>query len=158
VSGLCSGPLDSDAAQNGITEVEYCFYCKRLTFLTRLGRMENIEPRVFRQRLVIEGHFKASLTSHRIKQYLTSLSELAGMTIFAGPYCWPPDERSHPEVPLVDLNGFIAWKESGCHVYAFSATKLFTSDIYTCKPFDSQRIVDFTRDFVESDDLVFFAY
>ena len=117
--------------------------------------MENIEPRVYRQRLVIEGHFKVKSTSDSIKEYLTTLSQLLGMTIFAGPYCWPPDDRSHLEVPLVDLNGFIAWKESGCHVYAFSATSLFIADIYSCKPYDVKTVVGYTRKFIESDDLLY---
>ncbi|PID30806.1 hypothetical protein CR973_01000 [Candidatus Saccharibacteria bacterium] len=117
--------------------------------------MRNIEPRVFRQRLIMEGHFRANLTSESIKEYLTRLSEITGMTVFAGPYCWPPDERSHPEVQLVDLNGFITWKESGCHVYAFSETKLFTADVYTCKPFDVSAVVAFTRSTIESVDMVY---
>jgi S-adenosylmethionine decarboxylase len=117
--------------------------------------MKNIEPRVFRQRLIIEAHFTANLNSDKIKEYLTTLSQVTEMTVFAGPYCWPPDERSHPDVQLVDLNGFITWKESGCHVYAFSQTKFFTSDIYTCKQFDIEKVVSYTRDFIQSDDLVY---
>lgn len=117
--------------------------------------MKNIEPRVFRQRLIIEGHFKANLTSDSIKEYLTHLSEITGMTVFAGPYCWPPDERSHPEVQLVDLNGFITWKESGCHVYAFSETKFFTADVYTCKAFDTTAVVEYTKAFIDSTDLIY---
>ena len=119
--------------------------------------VKDIEPRVFRQRLIIEGHFKANLTSGSIKEYLTKLSGLTSMTVFTGPYCWPPDERSHPELQLVDLNGFIAWKESGCHVYAFSETKFFTSDIYTCRPFENEKVVAFTREFINSDDLIYQA-
>ncbi|MBP7018535.1 hypothetical protein KBB17_03470 [Candidatus Saccharibacteria bacterium] len=117
--------------------------------------MKNIEPRVFRQRLIMEAHFNTNLTSEGIKDYLTQLSRLTKMTVFAGPYCWPPDERSHPEVQLVDLNGFITWKESGCHVYAFSETKFFTSDIYTCKQFDVSTVVDYTKSFIDSNDLVY---
>ena len=117
--------------------------------------MKNLEPRVYRQRLIVEGHFKAKLTSDSIKEYLNKLSELLHMTVFAGPYCWPPDDRSQPQVPLVDLNGFIAWKESGCHVYAFSETSFFTSDIYSCKPYDAKTVVEYTRKFIDSEDLVF---
>lgn len=116
--------------------------------------MEDIEPRVFRQRLMIEAHFAAELNSDKIKQYLLELSHLTNMTVFTGPYCWPPDERSQPHVQLVDLNGFVAWKESGCHVYAFSETKFFTADIYTCKKFDVDAVVNYTREFLESPDLV----
>lgn len=117
--------------------------------------MRNLEPRVYRQRLIIEGHFKAKLTSEDIKDYLNKLSSLLDMTTFAGPYCWPPDNRSHPEVPLVDLNGFIAWKESGCHVYAFSKTSFFTSDIYSCKAYNAKKVVEFTKKFIDSEDLIY---
>jgi S-adenosylmethionine decarboxylase len=117
--------------------------------------MKNIEPRVYRQRLIIEGHFEVQLTSDKIKEYLNKLSDLLDMTVFSGPYCWPPDDRSHPEVELVDLNGFIAWKESGCHVYAFSETSFFTADIYSCKPYDAKVVIDYTRKFIQSVDLIF---
>ena len=117
--------------------------------------MKDLEPRVYRQRLIIEGHFSVNFTADKIKQYLSGLSELLKMTVFTGPYCWPPDKRSHPEIQLVDLNGFIAWKESGCHVYAFSQTTFFTADIYSCKPFNVKKVLDYTRQFIDSKDMIY---
>ncbi len=117
--------------------------------------MKDLEPKVYRQTLIIEGHFEANLDSDSIKEYLLKLSEMAEMTVFTGPYCWPPDERTEPQVELIDLNGFIAWKESGCHVYAFSETKFFTADMYSCKPYDAAKVVEYTREFIDSEDLLF---
>jgi S-adenosylmethionine decarboxylase len=116
--------------------------------------MENIEPRVFRQRLILEGHYSAHLTEESIRTYLNDLSLVLDMRIFAGPFSWPPDDRSHPEVPLNDLNGFVAWTESGCHVYAWRSCRFFTCDIYSCKKFSPEKVIEFTARFLSSQDMV----
>jgi len=76
------------------------------------------------------------------------------MKTFAGPFSWPPDKWDHPEVKLHELNGFIAWTESGCHTYAWRFCKFFTSDIYSCKPFDVNEVVKFTKEFWKSSDII----
>ena len=117
--------------------------------------MKDLEPGVYRQRLVIEGHYGIEFDGDLVKEYLSELSKVLEMRIFSGPFCWPPDEWNHPEVKLYDWNGFVAWTESGCHVYAFPKYKFFTADIYSCKPFENNKVVKFTKDFIKSDDLVF---
>ncbi len=118
--------------------------------------MENIEPRVFRQRLVLEGHWTIStVDGETIRRYLVMLSDLISMRIFSGPYSWPPDEWSNPEVELHELNGFVAWTESGCHVYAWRFCKFFTADLYSCKKFDALDVVGATKNFFGSSDLVY---
>lgn len=42
--------------------------------------------------------------------------------------------------------GWIHWETSGAHFYAWDQPLLFFSvDIYTCKPFEPDKAVDFTR-------------
>ncbi|MBI3300928.1 MAG: S-adenosylmethionine decarboxylase [Deltaproteobacteria bacterium] len=121
--------------------------------------LTNIEPRVFRQRLIVEGHYRRSaMDGEVIRDYLISLSSLIEMRVFAGPYSWPPDPWDHPEVPLHELNGFVAWTESGCHVYAWRPFLFFTVDVYSCKTFNTSAVVDFTKDFFQSTDAVFVAF
>jgi S-adenosylmethionine decarboxylase len=44
--------------------------------------------------------------------------------------------------------GWIHWESSGAHFYAWEKPRLFFSvDIYTCKEYDSQKAVDFTRQY-----------
>ena len=117
--------------------------------------MKDLEPGVFRQRLVIEGHYEVEFDGDLVKHYLPELSKLLKMRIFSGPFCWPPDKWNQPKINLHDLNGFVAWTESGCHVYAFPKYKFFTADIYTCKPFEEIETVDFTKNFIKSKDLEF---
>ncbi|EKD64627.1 MAG: hypothetical protein ACD_50C00335G0003 [uncultured bacterium] len=116
--------------------------------------MKNLEPSVIRQRLIIEGHYGINADGKTIKYYLKELSKVLKMRIFSGPYSWPPDKWDNQDVPLYELNGFVAWTESGCHVYAWRKVKFFTSDIYSCKKFDVKKVVMFTKDFFKSKDLV----
>lgn len=116
--------------------------------------MKNLEPRIFRQRLILEGHYGIETDGEKIREYLNKLSKVLGMRIFSGPYSWPPDKWDNPEVPLYELNGFVAWTESGCHVYAWRKVKFFTSDIYSCKKFNVDKVVKFTKDFFKSKDII----
>lgn len=120
--------------------------------------LPNLEPQIYRQRLVLEGHYTAELNEESIRSYLSELSTVLAMRVFAGPFSWPPDDRSHPEVALHELNGFVAWTESGCHVYAWRFCKFFTCDIYSCKPFEVQTVVAFARRFLGSSDLVHVSF
>ena len=47
------------------------------------------------------------------------------------------------------------WETSGAHFYAWEQPLLFfTVDIFACKSFDVERVVEFTRDFFSAPDLV----
>lgn len=116
--------------------------------------MKDLEPTIYRQRIVMEGHFSIQADGETIRRYLNELSVLLDMRIFSGPYSWPPDEWTNPEVPLFELNGFVAWTESGAHVYAWRKCNFFTVDAYSCKPFKTSDVVKFTKDFFQSDDII----
>jgi hypothetical protein len=117
--------------------------------------MKNLEPNIYRQRLVIEGHYSINgVDGETVRKYLKELSKVLKMRIFSGPFSWPPDKWDNPEVPLFELNGFVAWTESGCHVYAWRKYKFFTVDVYSCKKFDDQNVLDFTKGFFDSKDMV----
>jgi S-adenosylmethionine/arginine decarboxylase-like enzyme len=117
---------------------------------------QDIEPRVYRQRIIVEGHYTIAFDGDVMKTYLQKLSEEIDMRIFAGPFCYPPDRWNDPDgIPLQDWNGFVMWLESGCHCYAFPKVKFFTVDAYSCKPFDAQKVADFTKQYFDSDDMQF---
>lgn len=117
--------------------------------------MKNLESKIYRQRLIIEGHYLIEADGETIRKHLDKLSKVLKMRIFAGPFSWPPDNWNHPEVKLHELNGFVAWTESGCQVYAWRFCKFFTADIYSCKKFDAAEVVEFTKNFFKSEDIVF---
>jgi hypothetical protein len=120
--------------------------------------MKNLEPGVYRQRLIIEGHYGIdNPMGQDVKNFLQLLSKILLMTIFSGPFSWPPDPWDNPIVELNEqrgLNGFVAWTDSGCHIYVWKKFKFFTVDTYSCKPFNADEVMKFTKNYFQSVDAV----
>ncbi|MBI1349965.1 MAG: hypothetical protein GC156_02475 [Actinomycetales bacterium] len=102
--------------------------------------MVDLAPEIYRQRLVIEGLVTQPITAAQIETYLAELSEVLDMTTLLEPVTHMSDTYGWA--------GWIHWETSGAHFYAWDQPRLFFSvDIYTCKPFSSDRAVSFTGDF-----------
>ena len=105
--------------------------------------MKNLEPKIYRQRLIIEGKQSIEITADVIKEYLTKLTtDILKMRIQIDPIIFSPNKMGNPLHH--GLNGFIGWVESGGHFYSWDKMKFFTMDIYTCKKFDTNKVVEFT--------------
>ncbi len=106
--------------------------------------MKDLAPSIYRQRLVIEAYPHASITDKQIKQYLSELSVIIDMKQLIEPVTHRSEQFGWA--------GWIHWETSGAHFYAWEQPILFYSvDIYTCKAFDPQEAVNFTRQFFASD-------
>ena len=110
--------------------------------------MKDLAPEIHRQRLVIEGYPANPISDDDIKNYLSKMSEVL--------------EMNKLQEPVTNLSsrygwaGWIHWENSGAHFYAWESPTLFFSvDIYTCKPFDPQKAVKFTSEFLGSDTIEF---
>ena len=109
--------------------------------------MKDLAPTIHRQRLVIEGIPDTTITADKIVEYLASLSTVLGMQ----PLMRPLAHLS----PKFGWAGWIHWETSGAHLYAWDDPMLFFSvDIYTCKPFEDEDAVRFTREFFSADTVV----
>ena len=109
--------------------------------------MIDLAPAIYRQRLIIEGYPDAPISDEQIKDYLSNLSSKLGMIqlIPAVTHC----------SDLYGWAGWIHWETSGAHFYAWERPILFFSvDIYTCKAFDPQTAVDYTRDYFKATKIV----
>jgi len=110
--------------------------------------MKNIAPEIYRQRAVIEGKPGFTIGDKHIKEYLAQLSKKLNMQTLIEPV-------THKS-PKFGWAGWIHWETSGAHFYAWDRPFLFfSSDIYTCKEFDVNTAVEFTKEFFKADDLVF---
>lgn len=108
--------------------------------------MRDLAPDIYRQRIVIEGYPNAPLKDEEIKEYLKKLSDCLNMTTLIEPVT----HRS----PLYGEAAWIHWETSGAHFYAWDTPRLFFSvDIYTCKPFNPQDAVKFTKQFFGAKEL-----
>ena len=116
--------------------------------------MKNIEPRVHRQRLVIEAHYTEKIDQTMVKKYLIDLAKELEMTIHPDlkePIITSATGKSNP---LHDgYEGVIIWLESGAQIYVWEKLNFLTVDIYTCRAFNSQIAIDFTANFFKTTDL-----
>jgi hypothetical protein len=102
--------------------------------------MTDLAPNIYRQRLVIEGLVVAPIGPELIEDYLDQLSHVLDMTTVLSPITHQSEKFGWA--------GWIHWETSGAHFYAWEQPTLFFSvDIYTCKWFDADSAVDFTRDY-----------
>lgn len=101
--------------------------------------MKDLAPSITRQRLVIEGYPKKVITPSEIKSYLRALSSEIKMITILDPITSRSEKYGEA--------GWIHWETSGAHFYAWERPLLFFSvDIYTCKEFDVEHAINFTKD------------
>lgn len=117
--------------------------------------MKDIESSVYRQRLVIEARYTIEVNREVVKKYLLDLAQELGMTL----------HPSLPEQPIVTsatgksnpihdgYEGIVIWLESGASLYIWERSKFLTTDIYTCKPFDAKKAVDFVAKFFQTSEI-----
>jgi S-adenosylmethionine decarboxylase len=117
--------------------------------------MKNIEPRVYRQRLVVEARYTIEVNRETVKKYLLDLAKELGMTL----------HPSLPEQPIITsatgksnpihdgYEGIVIWLESGASLYIWERSRFLTTDIYTCKPFDAKKAVDFVAKFFQTSEI-----
>jgi len=104
-----------------------------------------------RYRLVVEGTCPAAIDDGAIKAYLRELSEVCEMTLLLDPVTHRSDRYGWA--------GWVHWETSGAHFYAWDSPLVFFSvDIYTCKSFDQDAAVEFTRAFFHADEVVAKAF
>jgi hypothetical protein len=113
--------------------------------------MIDLAPEIYRQRLVIEGYPTAALTDSQIKDYLSRLSSELDMKQLMEPVTHRSDTYGEA--------AWIHWETSGAHFYSWEQPRLFFSvDIYTCKAFDEQKAIDFTKNFFAIDSVESYGF
>ncbi|OGD43073.1 hypothetical protein A2567_00350, partial [Candidatus Azambacteria bacterium RIFOXYD1_FULL_42_11] len=94
--------------------------------------MKNIEPRITRQRLVIEARYSAAINREKVKEYLLNLAAELKMTIHPDlkePIITSATGKSDP---IHDgWEGAVFWVESGASIYVWERLNFLTVDIYT---------------------------
>jgi hypothetical protein len=101
----------------------------------------DLAPDICRQRMVVEGTLRNPFNPVDMVRYCKEISTVLDMT-----------PVSNPKTSFTEEYGwccFMHWKESGMHIYSWDnrSPKFFSIDIYTCKSFDPQRVVNYTEEF-----------
>ena len=102
---------------------------------------EDLAPDICRQRLVVEGTLYNAFNPIDMTRYCQDISVVLNMT-----------PVSKPKTDFAEDYGwccFMHWKESGMHIYSWDNRnpRFFSIDIYTCKTFKPQDVINFTQEF-----------
>lgn len=114
--------------------------------------MKKIAEDIFRQRLLIEGYFQISVDKQVITNYFTEICKSLNLKMYGDPIIFSPAGMGKEENQGYDA--FVPLIDSGISLYVWSNKKFVSLIIYTCKGFDSQRAVEFTKEFFKIDEVV----
>lgn len=114
--------------------------------------MKKIAEDIFRQRLLIEGYFQISVDKQIITNYFTEICKSLSLKMYGDPIIFSPAGMGKEENQGYDA--FVPLIDSGISLYVWSNKKFVSLIIYTCKGFDSQKAVEFTKDFFKIDEVV----
>lgn len=113
--------------------------------------MRDLAPMIYRQRLVVEGLVSEPIGEEQIRAYLSELSDVCEMKRLIDPVTHCSEQFGWA--------GWVHWETSGAHFYAWDdPVPFFSVDIYTCRPFEPMRAVEFTTDFFAADQVVAKGY
>jgi S-adenosylmethionine decarboxylase len=109
--------------------------------------VQDLAPDIYRQRLVVEGLCPEPIGAESISAYLSTLSTAIDMVQLIEPVMH--------QSPLYGWAGWIHWETSGAHFYAWDTPRRFFSvDVYACKPFATEAVVELTREWFDATEVV----
>jgi S-adenosylmethionine decarboxylase len=108
--------------------------------------IKNLAPNIFRQRLLIEGFYTRDVSRESLEKYLLSVAEHLELRTYGKPIIFAPASGMGKE-ENAGYDAFIPLIDSGISAYFWSSAKFFSIVVYTCKSFDEQAAIDFTREY-----------
>ena len=111
--------------------------------------MLNLAPDIFRQRLLIEGFYNINVTEDVVDNYLRSLASCLDLKIYNDPIIFSSQSGMGKEENQ-GFDAFVPLIDSGISIYIWTKSKFFSIVIYTCKGFDENTAIEFTKDFFDS--------
>jgi S-adenosylmethionine/arginine decarboxylase-like enzyme len=107
--------------------------------------MKVLAPYVFRQRLIMEAIYSIEPDENKVREYLLGLAHELGLRVYCEPLVHSPEGQGKAENQGFDA--FVPLIDSGISAYVWSAARLLSVLVYSCKRFDPQRAVDYTRQY-----------
>lgn len=115
--------------------------------------MKNLAPVIFRQRLLLEGFYTINLDREILKIYLLDVAAHLNLRTYGEPIVFSPASGMGKE-ENAGYDAFVPLIDSGISAYVWSSAQFFSILLYTCKGFDEQAAIDFTRHyFAVSDEI-----
>ncbi|MFA4819983.1 MAG: S-adenosylmethionine decarboxylase [Candidatus Aenigmatarchaeota archaeon] len=118
--------------------------------------MKNLAPKVFRQRLLIEGFFSIKVTRKTVEQYFKEITKNLELRTYGKPIIFSPAGIGKKENQGYDA--FVPLIDSGISIYIWGNAKFFSGIIYTCKGFDEKTAVETTKNFFKIKEIAFSSF
>jgi len=106
--------------------------------------VKNLAPQLFRQRLLVEGYTSGAIGRELLASAMTGLAARLGLRAYAEPVIFSPGGEGRAENQGFDA--FLPLIDSGISVYYWSGARFVSVLLYSCKPFDEGRAVDYLRE------------
>ncbi len=114
--------------------------------------MRNLAPDILRQRLLIEADYRKNpVRQSDVEQFLRDLPRNLNLRIYTDPVVYSPGGEGKEINQGYD--GFVALIDSGISIYVWENANFLSVVIYTCKKFDAEEAVRFTKNFFDISDV-----
>ena len=115
--------------------------------------MENLAPKVFRQRLLIDFIYTTEMHEKLIIRFLKELTKELGLKIYSPPVVHVSTGRGKKINSGFDA--FAPLVASGIYFGTWSQESFVSMVMYTCKGFNAKKAVEFTRKFFKASKLAY---
>ncbi len=106
--------------------------------------MKNLAPEIFRQRLLIEGYYTAEVTRESLAAYLSGVAAHLGLRAYGAPAIFSPGGEG--SAANQGFDAFLPLVDSGISAYVWTSRRFVSVLLYTCKRFDEQAALAYTRE------------
>jgi len=118
--------------------------------------MKDIEPKVFRQRALIEAKINIEVTEDTLKQYLKGLADYLQLRICGSPAVYSTEAEGVGEKYVNQgFDGFVPLVDSGISISVWVPVKFIAVLLHACKQFQIDKAVEFTKKFFKTTDIVY---
>lgn len=97
--------------------------------------MKKIAPAIFRQRLLIEGHYQIPVQEKELEGYFAEITKKLNLRAYGQPTIFQPDSGMGRE-ENAGYDAFLPLIDSGISVYVWSKHSFISVILFTCKEFN----------------------
>jgi len=106
---------------------------------------------ILRQRLLIEGHDSINVDSAAVEAYLVGVAAHLGLRTYGNPIVHASGGVGKEE--NAGFDAFIPLVDSGISLYVRTQKRFFATVLFTCKGFEIERALEFTRSYFGAPDV-----
>jgi S-adenosylmethionine decarboxylase len=111
-------------------------------------RPKDLAPDIYRQRLLLEGHFSRRVDEPAIREYLLGVAAHLDLRTYGEPVIFTPSSGMGKD-ENAGFDAFVPLIDSGISGYFWTGPKFLSVVFYTCKGFDEDKAEDYTREYFE---------